>query len=141
MAGVTLVRSEPGPLNVYRLAAYRLRVDAVDPVGFDGAVFVFHRGPVNPYTTQATDTFETVVGPAELGSIPVGAPDPDATGHWFFRVPSAELDFWSTAQAEDAWRLIRDRVAVLVEALGRLARLRVTEEVRLGDPAEAGSYS
>lgn len=131
--GVTLTRSEPTTINVWGTGAYRLHVEASDPVGFDGRVFLYRRLPTDP-AGNILDRFVGVASPQDLDSVPVDAPD--TNNNWpMFRQSVVELDATSTNEATQYWNNITSSVTVLVEALKRLDALNVVEEVRVGDPA------
>ena len=138
-SGLTLTRSDTRLVDYVWAGAFRLRVEASDPVGHVPAeVFLYDRKPRNPHTGDRGDVFIGVASPVELADYPVGAPDP-ATPYPFFRLAYVELDLPAALTADRVWRELRNQVAVLCAALDRLTDLRLVEAVRVG--AAGGSAS
>mgnify|MGYP001098188921 CR=1 FL=1 len=130
-----LRRYELQNVNYQWLGAFRLRVEALpeptsDPP-MDTNVFIYRRDPVNPYTGTQTDTFFAVASPVDMSEYPVGAPSA-TTRFPFFRLNYVELDFRSSAQAEEAWRIIVHDVDNLLKALDRMDQLVPTTTITVG---------
>lgn len=132
---IQLIRYEAENVNFRYYSAYRLRIEARDAEGpdLDNYVFVYQRGPVDPYTGLTCDEFLAVAGPYELATLPIGEPDP-LIHPTQFRLDFVEDDYPSTALALRTWKCIHGEVCILVEALTRLARLRRVESVWCPEP-------
>lgn len=125
---VRLTRFEAENVNFYYFGAYRMRIEATEAQGpdMDPYVFIYRRGPLNPYTGEYCDEFMAVAGPADMAEIPALEPDPERS--WpFFRLDYIEDDFRSSAIALEVWNIVETEVAVLVEAMGRLTQLKTVE--------------
>jgi hypothetical protein len=142
MAGrrLKLVRKAVTQVNYQFLGAYRLRIEVSDPdnTGADPNVFLFLRRPVNPYNQEVLDDFHAIASPVDLAEYPVGEPNA-LTTYPFYRIDFIELDFRSTAQANDTWTLIVAEVDALLRALDRLDALEVVEETYVGADADTGN--
>lgn len=138
MYGIRVKRFEADRVRVRYVDAFRVRLEVVAAKGFDGRVFVFSRSPVDPYSGRAVDQFEGVVGPREVDELPVDAPDV-RRGWPYYRATAVELDFASTAEADDVWALIRGQLGTLIAAMERNSQLALAEEVEFGD--DTGSES
>lgn len=138
--GITLTRSEVVNVDYLWLSAFRLRVVATDALGMDHRVFLFRRGPLNPYTDERTDFFITVCSPVDMEDFPAGEPDPEKT-YPFFRVAEVTLDFRTSQEAEEAWDIIVREVENLITALNTLEDLTPTLEIRIGDSDDSESES
>lgn len=112
-------------------SAYRLRVEAHAAENVDPNVFVYRRDPANPYTGDVTDTFFTVASPVDMSEFPPGQPNP-GNAVPFFRQSWIELDFRSTFEAMQAWKLILLEVSTLLDALNRLDELQLVEQLWVG---------
>lgn len=134
--GLRLIRYDAGDdVNYLHFSAYRIRVEAVDPVNMDPRIFLYRRNPPDPLRGNTVrDVFFTVCSPVDLEEYPPEAPDP-AKQYPFFRRSWVELDFRTTQDAEEFWRIVRSETSVLLAALDRLERLRYREEVWLGSAA------
>lgn len=131
---------DAGPnVNYEYFSAYRLRVEIERAVGMDDRVFLYQRGPVNPHTGEAADTFVTVCSPVDMADYPPDEPDP-ARQYPFFRKNFVELDFRATSQAQEAYDLIVRELGVLCRALDRLEQLQEAAAVWVGagDPGDGG---
>lgn len=137
---IKLTRYEATNVNVHYLSAYRLKIVASDAEGLDNRVFLFRRDSINPYTGVALDTFLTVCSAVDMEDYPPAEPNPEKL-YPFFRSDTIELDLRSTSIAEDIWSLIKQEVCILLEAIDRLAVLKVKEESWCGIPPETGSAS
>lgn len=138
--GLTLQRYELLNVDYYYLSAFRLRLEVTDALDMDDRVFLFRRSPVNPYTNDVVDTFVTVCSPVDMEDYPPEEPDPAKT-YPFFRKAELELDFRTSAEAEEAWLKIVDLLNNLVTSLTRLETLTPTTSVRIGDSDESSSES
>lgn len=142
MAGrrLKLVRKAVTQVNYQFLGAYRLRIEVSDPdnTGADPNVFLFLRRPINPYNQEVLDDFHAVASPVDLAEYPVGEPNA-LTTYPFYRIDFIELDFRSTAQANETWTLIVAEVDSLLRALDRLDTLEVVEETFVGADADTGN--
>jgi|JI10StandDraft_1071094.scaffolds.fasta_scaffold467061_2 hypothetical protein len=138
--GITLQRYEVLNVDYYYLGAFRLRVEATEALGMDDRVFLYQRGPINPYTNEATDSFVTVCSPVDMEDYPADEPDVRKT-YPFFRKAEVELDFRTSAEAEEGWLAIVERVSNLVSSLNTLEDLTPTTSVRIGDDADSISDS
>lgn len=136
---IKLTRYESTDVNVHYISAYRLKVVASDAEGLENRVFLFRRDAINPYTSEATDSFVAICSPVDMDHYPPAEPDP-AKEYPFFRMDTVEVDFRSTATAEDVWSIIKKEVCILLEGLDRLEILNLKEEVWCGTPpAESDS--
>mgnify|MGYP000597036515 CR=1 FL=1 len=113
------------------LSAFRLRVEVELTHGIEPQIFVYRRDLANPYTGDVLDTFFTIASPVDMAEYPSEEPDPQKA-YPFFRKRFVELDFRSTALADEAWRLIVEEATTLVHALNRLEDLEPVEEVWIG---------
>jgi hypothetical protein len=123
------------------LGAYRLRIDAIESDGIEERVFVWRRDPVNPYTSEVTNTFFTVASPVDMEEYPPEEPDP-YKAYPFFRRSWVDLLFRSVSQAEEAWQLIVQEVNNLITALNKLDTIELEDEVWAGalpDDSSEGS--
>ena len=136
--GLRLIRYKPVLVQTQYYTAYRVRIEATNPVGFDGNVFLYKREPVNPHTGVAMDTFQAIAGPADLAEYWIGAPDPDKAFP-FFRLDYIELDLRAESILESLWTKITHEITILLTALDRLADLEFDLELQLG--ATDGSTS
>lgn len=129
-------------VNFQYLSAFRLRIEVETSHGMDPRIFVYRRDLANPYTNDVLDTFFTIASPVDMEEFPPEEPD-SRKAYPFFRKRFVELDFRSTALADEAWKLIVEETTALVHAMNRLEGLEVVEEVWIGpypdDPA--GSHS
>src|SRR3954454_8475428 len=121
-------------VNYQYLGAFKLRVEA-SPVdaGADPGVFLYQRGPANPYTGEAEDVFLGVAGPVDMSDYPAGGPD-GRTAYPFYRATSVELDLRSTSTALSVWTLLVAEVDQLLRALDRMEQLVPAEDVVVGGP-------
>lgn len=138
--GLRLQRSEVVNVDYVYLGAFRLRVDVVDAHDMDDRIFLWRRGPVDPYTGEPTDNFFTLCSAVDMSEFPGDAPDANKA-YPFFRRNWVELDFRAVSQAEEAWRLFQERANVLIESLNILERLVVTQTVQCGAEGPGGSDS
>jgi hypothetical protein len=125
-------------VNYLWLGAYRLRVEASDPLhtGTDPNVFLFLRHPLNPHTHEVVDEFLGVASPADMSEYPAHAPD-HSTAFPIFRSAAFEIDLRQVEQARKVWLLIQEEVNHLLLALDRMEQLVPTEEVWVGAPPPA----
>lgn len=137
-----LTRRELTEVNYQQLGAFRLRVEVTDPdnTGADPYVFLFLRGPLNPYDQTTQDDFHAVASPVDMAEYPVGEPN-NATPYPFFRLDYVELDFRATKQAQDTWVLIVAEIDNLLRALDRMEDLVVVEEQWVGSSGTGSSSS
>lgn len=135
-----LTKLQVTEVNYQFLGAFRLRVEATDPIdsGADPYVFLYNRRPLNPYTETQDDDFHAIASPGDLAEYPVGEPN-GLTTYPFFRLDYVELDFRSTEQAEATWLLIVAEVDALMKALDRMETLVPTDEVWVGAAPDAGA--
>jgi len=139
--GITLKRYGIAQANHYYIRGFRMKVEAVDPVGdMTSYVFVYRRYPPDPYTQEVFDEFVTVASFVDLDEYPVGEPDPQSSLP-FFRSNVVELDFRSAADAEEAWNIIRTEVCALVDALNRADNMVLEETASCGDASEESDSS
>ncbi len=113
--------------------ACRLRVTATDPVGFDGGVFLFRRGPADPLTGEPLDTLIGVPSAVELADYPLDAPDPAGPNLWF-RADVFEVDLPSEWHADQLFDAYQQQVLDLCNALTALQSLAAGTPVRVGAP-------
>jgi len=137
---IKLLRYEVENVNYDYYGLFRLRIEAADPVGVDPRVFVYLRKPRNPHTGEYEDLFQAVASPVDLVEYPPEEPNSD-DGIPFFRKSFVELDFRSTADAEEVWNEITREVDVLVEALDRFENLSLTQVYVAGDASNYDSDS
>jgi len=137
---IKLTRYESTSVNVHYISAYRLKIIASDASGLENRVFLFRRDAINPYTSEATDTFVAVCSPVDLEDYPPAEPDP-AKEYPFFRADTVEVDFRTTAMAEEVWLIIKKEVCTLLEGLDRLETLKLKEEVWCGTPPDESDSS
>jgi hypothetical protein len=128
-------------INYQYVGAYRLRVEATDPLGTgaDPNVFVYLRAPENP-DGSTDDYFQAVASPVDMSEYPAAAPT-TGTPYPFFRLDYVELDFRAVSDADEALATIIREVDALLHALGKLDRLVPSEEFWVGEPAEAAGSS
>jgi hypothetical protein len=128
-------------VNYQYLGAYRLRVEATDPLntGADPHVFMFLRAPDNS-DGSTDDYFHAVASPPDMADYPVGAPT-TGTPYPFFRLDYVELDFRSVSDANEALEVIVREVNALLLSLAILDKLVPAEEFWVGEPAEAAGSS
>lgn len=144
-------------VNYLWLGAYRLRVEASDPLatGTDPNVFLIKRELPDPETDEVEDTFLGVCSPADMAEYPVGNPT-DKTPYPMYRLWWGEIDIRAIGTPEEeskrtaddakptaanAWKVIREDVNRLLLSLEVLTRLVVLEEVFVGDPPPAAPSS
>jgi hypothetical protein len=138
--GVTLKLSESTHVDYQWAGAYRMRVEASDPVGFDGALFLFDRKPLNPHTGKQDDVFIGVAGPVELADYPEGGPNGE-TPFPFFRLNYFEIDVDTAELAERVWTDTLARATAVLLAVKKLARLEPVVTTRIGSPSGSTSVS
>lgn len=137
MPSLNLTVSASTRVRVWNINAYRFRIEVTASDGIDSRVFIYQRGPVDPYRGIPVDYFCTVAGPVDMEELPGDAPNPEQN-YPYYRLPYVELDVRTTASAEDLQKKILERVAVLVDAVSRLAQLQVIKEVQFGQPSGTG---
>ena len=124
--------------------AFRLRVEASDPLGSgaDPHVFLFQRHPPNPYNGDVDDEWIGVASAVDIAEFPVGEPNTN-TAYPFFRLNFLEVDLRQAELANKVWLIIQDEVHFLLVILDILEKLVPTEEVWVGTlgptPPESGS--
>lgn len=125
---IQLHRYEPVNVNFHYFSAYRMRVEVADIVGdgFDQHIFIYQKRPVSPYSGLGCDTFCAIAGPSQFSTIPAVEADPQKS-YPYYRLNYVELDFISRKEALQAWEVIQKEVAILVEAMGKLAQLAIVE--------------
>lgn len=135
-----LTRKQLVDVNYDYLGAFRLRIEVSDPTdsGADPYVFLYNQRPVNPYTHASDADFMAITSPGDLAEYPIGQANENTT-YPFFRLDYVELDFRSTAQAEETWLLIMSEINNLLLALNRMDELVVTEEIWVGAAPDSGS--
>ena len=79
-----------------------------------------------------------VCGPAQMASIPIGAPDVN-NNFPFYRVSAVELDFTSQSQALDVFRIIQEEVRILVESMGKFSQLQLAESIQFTNNSDDGT--
>lgn len=115
-------------VNYVTLGAYRVRIEAHEAEDMDSRVFVWRRDPVNPYTSQETNTFFAVASPVDMEEYPPEDPDPDKA-YPFFRRSWVELDFRAVSDGNEAWVRIVELVCQLITSLNLLDNLNLETEV------------
>jgi len=84
---------------------YKLVIEVAESYNIDSEIFVFQRDVTSKYIERGVlDTFYSIASVAEIGFLPVGAPDVNGTN--FFRESKIELVFETINEAEDAWKKI-----------------------------------
>lgn len=132
--GLKVTRSKTSPTNHKHLRGFRLRIDAVDPVGgMTQFVFVHRRHPKSPYDGTVFDEFCTVASVTHLADIPEGAPNLPFP---FFRKTFVEMDARSEQDAEEFWDLMNSLVCSLLTALDGLDDLVLQETIICGEEGE-----
>lgn len=129
-------------VNYQYLGAYRLRLEASDPLqtGADPNVFLFLRGPEDPYTNIINDFFHCVASPVDMSEYPALEPS-DNTPYPFFRLSYIELDLRTEQLATEVRDTIVREVDVLLKALDRLEQLVPGAEFFVGNDPEGSSSS
>lgn len=133
--GIKLTKSEVLHVNHHHLGAFRMRVDASEPVDMDDAgVFLYLRNPPDPRTSVETDYYQGVCSPVDMAQFPYGEPLEGASPR-FFRLSYFELDFRSIGIESDppakisalqCWTDTQANVCVLMTALDVLEDLTPT---------------
>jgi hypothetical protein len=129
-------------VNYQYLGAYRLRVEATDPLntGADPHVFMSTCGRRITRTAARTTTSTRSPARPTWPTTPVGAPT-TGTPYPFFRLDYVELDFRSVSDANEALEVIVREVNALLLSLAILDKLVPAEEFWVGEPAEAAGSS
>ena len=127
---IRLLRYEVENIQWQYYGAYRMRVRVADVEGdgLDKNIFVYKRNPINPYTGEYCDVFETIAGPAQLADYPAGAPDVEH-GYPYYRLDYFELDFGAESLALEMWNIILKEAAILCQAMAKYEQLSVVEDV------------
>lgn len=99
-----------------RTTAYRLKVQAVDPVNMPTEVFLYRRELFSALTTDIRDVFLAVCKPGDLEQFPAGAPL-DGQEPPFFRLSYVDLVDPHIDLMEELWDAIQNDVVELVSAL------------------------
>lgn len=139
---LTLTRFEAFEVPYKHSNGIRIKVVASEPVNMDAYVFLFLRGPLNPHTDERLDYFHKICSPYDIATYPIGEPI-EATPYPYFRLSEVELDYISTADANEAWLAMVALTQNLCDGLTRLDSLTETEAIVVGDATavEVGSES
>lgn len=110
--------------------AFRLRIEASNPVDMPKEIFLFVQGPKDMNTGTVHEYFLGIATPDDLVTYPVNSPDPNIDPPYYLK-DTIDVLVESREVADYIWSEVRAQVKTLIEALNNKDTLSADETVTI----------
>jgi len=136
--GVRLRRFAQTRFVANAVDAFRFRVEAFDNYLMPKEIFRYER---KAWPSGGTvDAFDGVASPVDIEEYPVGEPNAGDVIQ-YFRTHEIDLVLRTQREADEAWRVLREEVDILIETLNLMDDLVLEATATFGNPPPGGESS
>lgn len=128
---VKITRYSSVPVDIgYGEQGWRVRIEVDHAIDMPEEIFLFRKTTINPTTGELGDAFSTVCAYSDLSLYPVDEPDEGVLPP-FFRKSSVDVILPATADIDDYYDSVKERVQALVDAANALDTLTEDDTVSI----------